>query len=219
MKKKIDYDIIYLPPDNYEYGNKYMTEFTLKLEHGKLVFKEYTTEKNETTFIIVTPDNKTHKKMKFTISGQIRNVNVDDKVSFLYNINTNEFKAFVFNKEELDKKNSIKNQTQSQSSSEVRSDNEDLSITQMANEWKKNIPFLNDKKWFDIRFSNHICSKEQLDQVYKVINASSISSTLKIGFQDYLSKLKHVKYKNIMNIEEEYKTFIKKQAEKAMGKK
>ena len=89
----------------------------------------------------------------------------------------------------------------------------------MTNEWKKHIPFLNEKRWFDVRFASHVCSEEQLGQVYKVINQSPISSTQKIGFQEYLSKLKHVRYKNIMNIEDEYRTFIKKQAERAMGKK
>lgn len=213
----IDYDIIYLPPDNYEYGNKYMTDFTLKLEHGKLKLKEYDEETNKSRFIIETPNNKEFGEMVFIISSEIRNVNVGEKVSFLYNINSNEFKAFVFNKEELEKKKI--SQEEHNSTNNKTSHDEDSSISQMTNEWKKHIPFLNEKKWFDVRFASHICSGEQLNQVYKVINASSISSTLKIGFQDYLSKLKHVRYKNIINIEDEYRTFIKKQAEKAMGKK
>ncbi len=220
MRKSIDYDIIYLPPDNYEYGNKYMTDFTLKLEHGKLILKDYYSDTNKTNFTIETPDNKEHKKMEFTISGQIRNVEVNEKVSFLYNIHNNEFKAFVFNKDEIEKKKNRNNEDHVQTGKTDKSErDEDTSITIMTNEWKKSIPFLNEKRWFDLRFANHICSKEQLDQVYKVINSSSISSTLKIGFQDYLSKLKNVRYKNIMNIEEEYRNFIKKQAEKAMGKK
>ncbi len=217
IKINIDYDIIYLPPDNYEYGNKYMTDFTLKLEHGKLTVKDYNEETNETRFVIVTPNSKEHNEMEFTISSEIRNVYVGEKVSFLYNINNNEFKAFVFNKDELEKKNKSKNENKTTDSKP--SHDEDLSISQMTNEWKKNIPFLNEKKWFDVRFASHVCSDEQLSQVFKVINASSISSTLKIGFQEYLSKLKHVRYKNIMNIEEEYRTFIKNKAEKAMGKK
>lgn len=216
---KIDYDIIYLPPDNYEYGNKYMTDFTLKLEHGKLTLKEYNEDKHTTRFVIETPNNKEHSEMEFTISSEIRNVNVGEKVSFLYNINNNEFKAFVFNKEELDKKNRSHSQKQEKVKESSISHDDDNSIIEMTNEWKKHIPFLNEKRWFDVRFASHVCSEEQLGQVYKVINESPISSTLKIGFQEYLSKLKHVRYKNIMNIEDEYRTFIKKQAERAMGKK
>lgn len=168
--------------------------------------------------------------------GAIRHIQKGQRVSFLYEDMEDgqyQFKAFVYKKEEIEARlkseqasknsHSTAENVKKSSSTPVKevavpeSVNTDLAQVRSA-EWKKNIPFLNEGKWYNVGFNSRKCSPEQLQQVFNAINESSLSATLKIGFQSHLAQLKDVRYKDIMNIEDEYKKYLQKAANRALGK-
>lgn len=175
------------------------------------------------------------ESFSFTTEGAIRHIKKGQRVSFLYEDMEDgqyQFKAFVYKKEEIEAR--LKSEQASQNSKStapkpVSTASSEPDVTPPAeihtdiavirsSEWKKNIPFLNEGKWYNVGFNSRKCSPEQLQQVFSAINESSISSTLKIGFQSHLAQLKDVKYKDIMNLEEEYKKYLQKAASRALGK-
>jgi len=183
---------------------------------------------------------ETHKNAKierfnFTTEGAIRHIKKGQRVSFLYEDMEEgqyQFKAFVYKKEEIEarlKSEKASQNSHSKTKNSASTDSPvpaatlpaevdtDIALVRSA-EWKKNIPFLNEGKWYNVGFNSRKCSPEQLQQVFRAINESSLSSTLKIGFQSHLSQLKDVKYKDIMNLEEEYKKYLQKAASRALGK-
>lgn len=241
----LNYDVLYNPSnETYEYGNKYMTDSTIRLEKGVLKSIEYHEEDHKTSLSILVSkkEEEKNKRFNFLVDGKIRDMNINDNVHFMYIENedkTIEFKAFVFSKEELEarmkkreheyaKEDKVRdkatheknNEKTTTTNKEVKNPHvvEDSIITERSTQWKENIPFLKEGKWYKVGFENKKCSSEQLNQVFKAINDSDISSTLKIGFQSYLADLKDVKYKHIINIETEYKNYVKKAAQKAIGK-
>jgi len=170
--------------------------------------------------------------------GAIRHIQKGQRVSFLYEDMEDgqyQFKAFVYKKEEIEarlkseqasnkNRHSTADMGKASSTTAVKEEvavpesvNTDLAHVRSA-EWKKNIPFLSEGKWYNVGFNSRKCSPEQLQQVFRAINESSLSSTLKIGFQSHLAELRDVRYKDIMNIEDEYKKYLQKATSRALGK-